>query len=171
MQNKTLSIHLLKEGEVDSLQKVAQKVWPATFKEILSPAQIAYMMEMMYSPKSLLEQQKSGCRLFILKKDAEDIGFISLEHNKDDSGKTKVHKIYVLQEIQGTGAGKFLMDHAFAEAEKYGDAAVFLNVNRYNKAIGFYEYYGFKKMYTEDIDIGQGYLMEDWVMERPLNSP
>lgn len=168
MMSRALHVELLPDGEVETLRKVALKVWPITFKEILSPAQIAYMMEMMYSEASLREQQQSGCKLYLLKDDKTPVGFLSIEHDKEHSGKTKVHKIYVLHTYHGTGAGRFLMDFAFAEATKMGDTAVFLNVNKYNTAIGFYEHYGFKKIYTEDIDIGEGYLMEDWVMEFPL---
>ena len=60
------------------------------------------------------------------------------------------------------------MDFAFAEAKKAGDLGVTLNVNRDNKATSFYEYYGFKNMYSEDFDIGKGYLMEDHIMYYPF---
>lgn len=166
MSEHKLEITRAENGEVEVIHQLAHRIWPVTFKDILSPTQIDYMLEMMYSVEALKKQQAEGCDLFILKKEKQSIGYLSVEHNKDGIGKTKVQKIYVLPEVQGTGAGRFLMDHAFAEAKKAGSTAVFLNVNRYNNAIGFYEYYGFQKMYTEDIDIGAGYLMEDWVMEK-----
>ncbi|HEA29639.1 MAG TPA: GNAT family N-acetyltransferase [Leeuwenhoekiella sp.] len=171
MPPKAFSTKLLKQGEVDDFHRLAHKIWPVTFKNILSEAQIAYMLEMMYSEESLIKQQEDGCKLFLIKADDQNIGYLSIQHNKENSGKTKVHKIYVLPEFHGTGAGRFLMDLALTEAKKEGATAVFLNVNRYNNAIGFYEHYGFKKLYTEDNDIGQGYLMEDWVMEIPMPSP
>jgi ribosomal protein S18 acetylase RimI-like enzyme len=43
-----------------------------------------------------------------------------------------------------------------------------VNVNRHNKALHFYEKYGFKIIREEDIDIGEGYFMNDYVMELKL---
>ncbi len=171
MHKDEFEIRPVRQGEVRVIHNLAHRVWPVTFKDILSPAQIDYMLELMYSVDSLKKQQGDGCHFFVLEKGKNPIGYLSIEHDKGGSGKTKIHKIYVLTEEHGTGAGRYLMDHAFAEAKKAGSTAVFLNVNRFNKAIGFYEYYGFKKMYTEDIDIGEGYLMEDWVMEKKSPNP
>jgi len=163
--HKAFSVQFLAKGEVDEFYKLAHIIWPVTYKEVLSQEQISYMLEKMYSKPSLIQQQEDGCFFYLLKADEKPVGFLSIEHNKDNSGKTKVQKIYVLKEYQGTGAGRFLMNFAIENAKKQGANAVFLNVNRYNKALGFYEHYGFQKMYSEDIDIGEGYLMEDWVME------
>lgn len=159
----------LQKGEVEEFHRLAHKIWPVTFKNILSEVQIAYMLQLMYSEESLVKQQEDGCKFYLLSSDDKYIGFLSIQHNKGNSQKTKVQKIYVLPEFHGTGAGRFLMDFALVEAKKENAKAVFLNVNRYNNAVGFYEHYGFKKMYSEDIDIGSGYLMEDWVMEISLN--
>ncbi len=165
---KAFEIRVLKYGEVEEFYHLAHKIWPITYKNVLSEQQISYMLELMYSTESLEKQQKDGCNFYLLQAEEQAIGFLSIQHNKDNSGKTKVQKIYVLTEFQGTGAGGFLMDFAISEAKKKDSTAVFLNVNRHNKAIGFYEHFGFKKMYSEDNDIGHGYLMEDWVMEIPL---
>ena len=43
--------------------------------------------------------------------------------------------------------------------------AIFLNVNKYNNAIHFYMKQGFTKVKDEVIDIGNGYVMDDYVME------
>jgi len=168
MLPKIFSIVSLAKGEVEEFHRLAHKIWPVTFKNILSEVQIAYMLQLMYSEESLVKQQEDGCKLYLLQADEQNIGYLSIQHNKENTSKTKVHKIYVLPEFHGTGAGRFLMDFALAEAKRENAQAVFLNVNRYNNAIGFYEHYGFNKMYSEDIDIGSGHLMEDWVMEITL---
>lgn len=154
--------------QVTVIHKLAHRIWPTTFKNILTPEQIDYMLELMYSEESLKNQIKEGCDLYVLNQDKRPVGYLSLQHDTDNSQKTKIHKIYVLPETQGTGAGKNLMDFASAKAKAKGDKALFLNVNRYNSAIGFYEHYDFIKQYKEDIDIGQGYLMEDWVMQKSI---
>lgn len=80
-------------------------------------------------------------------------------------GMTKLHKIYVLPEAQGKGIGKALMEEVIAKAKNKGQLALSLNVNRENKAVAYYKSLGFKIIKTEDILIGNGFFMNDYVME------
>ena len=80
----------------------------------------------------------------------------------------KLHKIYALPDQQGKGIGKFIINYISGEIKPIGATALQLNVNRYNKAKGFYEKLGFKVIGEEDIDIGNGYLMNDYIMELGL---
>ena len=168
MPTKTIHTEEINEQQVDIVQELAYKIWPQTYAEVLSKDQIDYMLEMMYSIKSLQDQIKNGHRMFIFKTGEQPIGFLTLEHNKDGEGKTKVQKIYLLPEFQGSGLGRMMMDFAAEKALEFGDKSLTLNVNRYNKALGFYEHYGYKITSQGDFDIGHGYLMEDYIMEKQL---
>ena len=54
-------------------------------------------------------------------------------------------------------------------ARKANQKSLLLNVNKYNqKAIEFYNRIGFQEIYKEVIDIGNGYVMDDVVMELNL---
>lgn len=158
------------EGDWPVLKSLVDRVWPVTFKDILSAEQIAYMMEFMYSTASLKKQVETGSRFYMLYDANEPVGYLALipnfknERLSTDGSWMKVDKLYVMPENQGTGAGRYLMDFAFAEAKKENVQGVMLNVNRDNKAVKFYEYYGFKTAYSDDFDIGKGYLMEDHIM-------
>ena len=66
------------------------------------------------------------------------------------------------------GLGQKLMDYVILKAKNKQEKAVYLNVNRNNSALHFYEKNGFKIIKSEDIEIGNGYLMEDFVMEKNL---
>ena len=206
MSPKQFSVKEVREKDWPVLKQLVDEVWPATFKDILSEAQISYMMEMMYSVASLKKQTETGSIFYILYSKLpqgkpnrhcletdfqfggkprsikpfgganNDVpcGYLAIipkytnEKLTTKGTVTKVDKIYVLPKTQGTGAGRFLMDFAFAEAKKVGDLGVTLNVNRDNKATAFYEYYGFENRYSEDFDIGNGYLMEDHIMYYPF---
>jgi len=98
----------------------------------------------------------------------EAVGFASFEHNVNHSGKTKIHKIYILSSQQGKGTGKALVDYIEQQALPFGDKALFLNVNKYNSAIQFYQKIGFEITKEEVIDIGNGFVMDDYVMEKQL---
>ena len=79
--------------------------------------------------------------------------------------RTKIHKIYVLPETQGTGVGKLFFNLVVEKAKENNQIAVFLNVNKYNNAKQFYEKLGFTITKEEVIDIGNNYIMDDYVME------
>jgi len=151
------------------IQQIAHQTWPHTFGTILSPEQIAYMLEMMYSIPALTEQIEEKGYTFLLAKE-EDIylGFAAYELNYQGLPKTKLHKIYILPEAQGKGLGKLLINTVADIAKQNQNEVLSLNVNRNNPAIYFYEKLGFTKVAEEDIPIGQGYLMEDFVMEKDL---
>jgi diamine N-acetyltransferase len=70
---------------------------------------------------------------------------------------------------QGKGAGKGLILEVADQARKADQKSLLLNVNKYNqKAIDFYLRMGFQEIYKEVIDIGNGYVMDDVVMELNL---
>jgi len=156
-------------GDYNLVHTLAEKVWPQTYKNILTQDQITYMFEMMYSQDAYNEQiEKKGHEFLLVRDDSGYLGFASYELNYDNKPITKVHKIYVLPQTQGKGAGRALIDKISQIATDNNNTVVSLNVNRFNSAIGFYEKIGFVKAGQEDIDIGNGYLMEDYIMQKAV---
>lgn len=152
-------------ADFEIVNGLARRVWGPTYKHILSEPQLEYMFDMMYSNKSYNEQITIKNHHFLLVKDGEEfLGFASYELNYRFE-TTKVHKIYILPEAQGKGVGKILMNRIITLAKKHQNDKITLNVNRYNTAVKFYEGLGFVKIGEEDIDIGNGYLMEDFIMQ------
>lgn len=162
-------MEIVKVGEDDAMriQDLAFLTWPDTFKEILTQDQIKYMLEWMYNLTRLKEQIVSGHEFYIIRVE-KDLGFIGIEFNNPESGVGKIHKLYVLPDQQGKGLGIKLFEHIRVRSIEEGMKSIQLNVNRFNKAVDFYHHIGFNTIKEEDIDIGQGYLMEDYVMEYQL---
>ncbi|WP_157603288.1 GNAT family N-acetyltransferase [Spirosoma telluris] len=159
------------EEDLPLIRDIAYQTWPNTFGEILSPAQISYMLEMMYSLDALTTQINEKKHVFLLAKNTdtdEYLGYVSYELDYTGQPLAKIHKIYLLPASQGKGVGRLFIDQVGAIALAHQNTRLGLNVNRYNKAIQFYERMGFLIVGTEDIDIGDGFLMEDFVMEKPL---
>ncbi|MFC4815653.1 GNAT family N-acetyltransferase [Flavobacterium sp. GCM10023249] len=151
------------------VRDLAYAIWPATYGEILSKEQLEYMLDNFYAISSLEEQINNGHVFLLIQDEGVNLGFAAYEVNCKDSGKTKLHKIYVLPQTQGKGLGKLLLTEVENRAKAAQNTHLFLNVNKYNNAQEFYKAKGFIIAYEEVIDIGQGYVMDDYVMEKPLN--
>ena len=152
-----------------SIRVIAAAVWPIAYSPIMSQEQLDYMMEMMYSISSLQIQANEKKHRFILAIEEETVlGFASYELNHGKKPKTKIHKIYILSNHQGKGIGKALINFIASEANERHQKGMILNVNKKNIAIRFYESIGFTISNEEVIDIGNGYVMDDFVMEKTI---
>ncbi len=154
--------------DIPIIQEIAHKTWPITYGTILSNEQLDYMMNLMYSDESLLEQFKSKPLFFLAQEDDSFLGFTSCENNYQNNKVTRIHKIYILPETQGKGVGKLLIEKVIAVAKENKAEVISLNVNKFNKAVSFYKKIGFEIVAEEDLDIGNGYLMEDYKMEKVI---
>lgn len=150
------------------IRDIALQTWPHTFKEILSLEQIIYMLQQMYNIDGLKQAWKDGQQYFLAKENGIFVGFLTMQHQYEGKEVSKIHKLYILPEVQGRGIGKALLQEAEKAAAQNGSKALTLNVNRFNKAKDFYERNGFTITGEENIDIGQGYLMEDYIMTKQL---
>lgn len=165
----TLDILEISSDRICDIQEIAHVAWPVAFKEILTQEQIRYMLNWMYSESSLIEQFGKNNRFFLAKLEEKPVGFMSIENNSQYSERTKIHKAYILPYFQAKGIGHAFFDRALSEAQTYGDKAIYLNVNKYNRgAIAFYEKYGMAKIGEEVIDIGNGFVMDDYVFEKKV---
>jgi len=159
-----MQLKLLSSGELKIVQDLAHAIWPETFQEILTPMQIAFMLEWMYNLETLQKQANEGHQFYLLSNKEKAIGFIGIQPFHPRKNELKIHKIYVLPSEQGTGAGKKLLFSAKEIALKNGIEKLVLNVNRFNKAVTFYQHLGFQVDREENISIGNGFWMEDYVM-------
>jgi hypothetical protein len=159
-----LDLKLSEAGESDlaDIAGLASLVWNQHYPSIIGQEQIDYMLEMMYSPASLRDQLLTKHhRFFIIHCGTEKIGFLSL--NNENNGNWHLNKFYVNQEKNFRGAGSW----AFGEIVKLlQPEKITLTVNRGNyKSINFYFKMGFRIKELIQIDIGNGFVMDDFVME------
>ena len=152
--------------DIPLIRDLTFRIWPQTYAAILSKEQIEYMLEMMYSEASLQKQMREGSQFIFVYDDKEPVGFAA--YFQKEPSVFKLDKIYILPSQQGKGTGKFLLEHILEEIKKKDATALQLQVNRFNKARSFYEKLGFTVIDEADFDIGNGYFMNDYVMEKKL---
>lgn len=155
------------EKDIPVIRQLAYDTWPAAYGEILTDEQLEYMLNLIYSHTALLQQMNNGHH-FIIAETTAPVGFASYSPVAGQTGIYKLHKLYVLPGSQKTGTGKTLIQEVIKQVKAAGAQALWLNVNRHNKARHFYEKHGFSVIREEDIDIGNGFFMNDYVMELQL---
>jgi RsiW-degrading membrane proteinase PrsW (M82 family)/ribosomal protein S18 acetylase RimI-like enzyme len=163
---ETMLIRKAYAHDIPLIRDLTFKIWPATYSSILSAEQIEYMIGMIYSEKALDQQMKEGQEFVIIYDGVQPIGFAAV--GLLEPKIFKLYKIYVLPSYQGKGTGRFTINELVKAMKRKGGTSLLLNVNRNNNAKDFYEKMGFTVIREEDIDIGNGYFMNDYVMELKL---
>jgi diamine N-acetyltransferase len=163
--SNTLTIREAGLNDLMTVERLAHEIWPGTYGQILSSEQLSYMLQLIYSQPALQQQMLQQAHNFlIVELDGQPVGFA--DYSLYEPGVYKLHKIYVHGSTQGKGVGKALLDHIIGKLVAKNVHTLLLNVNRHNKARQFYEKLGFAVTGQEDIDIGNGYFMNDYVMEK-----
>ena len=152
--------------DIPLIREMALVVFPDTYKDILSPEQLEYMLDWMYSEESLRDQMERRSHRFML---AEGRGYASFwRDGQTEDGRDRFHleKIYVMPSEQGSGFGRELFETVLSAIRGLsgGHPRVELNVNRGNKAVGFYEHMGMRVLRSGDFPIGRGFYMNDYIM-------
>ncbi|MEN9302957.1 MAG: hypothetical protein RL264_1386 [Bacteroidota bacterium] len=162
----TIQIRSCKREELSIISDLAYRIWPLAYKEMISQQQMDFMLNWMYSLETLEKQFEEGQQFFIAEENVEPVGFIAIEALSKQNWK--IQKLYVLVEKHGRGIGKFLLQKAIDLAKKQQVFSLELQVNRENKAVEFYKKMGFTIREAADFDIGNGFYMNDYVMEIQL---
>ena len=155
--------------DIPDIQALADVVFRSTYKNILSPEQMDYMMEWMYSTESLQKQINPPEKVFLLAEyDGSFCGYASYEFETClDDGRKQFHlqKLYVLPACQGRGVGKALLGKVIEILSELSPEGfrMELNVNRNNAATGFYEHLGLYRDRQGDFPIGKGFYMNDYI--------
>ena len=160
--------------DVALIRSLADGVWQATYASILSPQQIEYMFDMMYSDENLTKQMRDKHHHFIIiYRNDIPCAYISIEPLGER--RYNFQKIYARSEVHGTGVGRYMIEQGIEwvrrqERNSHNNAPITIElfVNRANPAVNFYKHMGFEIVNTRDFDIGNGYFMNDYIMERSI---
>lgn len=158
-------------AEVGEISRLAHAIWPMVYPSIISPAQIDYMLGKSYSPLSLGEDIATrGVHYALIREGSENIGFLAWEAVAT-AHCAFLHKLYLLPQRHGLGIGARTLRWVEDAARAAGLSRIRLRVNRRNSlAIRAYVRAGFVFESEVCSDIGGGFVMDDFVMAKPVTS-
>jgi ribosomal protein S18 acetylase RimI-like enzyme len=159
-----IEVRIAEKKDLWQVRELAQLIFPATYENIVTVGQVDYMMNLFYTPEALLSQQDSGQVFLIIYFKGEAAGYASYTR-LNERGEFKLNKIYLDNRMQGKGLGRFLLYDVIRRVTAEGGRILRLNVNRFNKAVGFYRKMGFTVLKEELLDIGGGHFMDDYVLQ------
>ena len=160
---------MVTEADIPVLRALAERIWRAAYRELLSPGQIDYMLGWLYSAPMLTRKLAEGVGYEFAQLAGRPVGYLSLSHNSA-LHRAELHMLYLLPELHGQGFGQTMLRHALERAGRLGAGEVRLRVNRHNtRAQRAYERAGFQIESELCQDIGGGFVMDDFVMVRRLN--
>lgn len=165
-------IEPLREHDIAALVALARDTWLRHYPDIISMAQIEYMLDQRYRPDIIRSQlSQPGLWWDVLRLDGQLAAFAAYETGPAATDM-KIDKLYARHDLRGRGLGSALLRHVAAEARARGCTRLWLQVNRHNgSAITMYRRNGLRVEREAVADIGAGFVMDDYVMGMALDAP
>ena len=146
--------------------QLASEIWNNNYNGIISQDQINYMLNLMYNPERLQQDLNEGYQWEFIYHNNNLIGYIAYVIK---GARVFLSKIYLKTSVQGMGLGKLALNRLKKYAKINNSKAVYLTVNKGNiKGIRAYKKSGFTIIAEEITDIGNGYVMDDYVFEHAI---
>lgn len=162
-------VRRIKEDELPVIKKLGHEIWWQCYPGIISDAQIDYMLSIWYQPTAMAREMalRGTCFALIEAESLGPVGYVSFELCSDRV--LFINKLYVHAKVHGRGVGATALRWVDERAAELDCSSVQLRVNKRNApAIRAYQRAGFH--FVEDVcsDIGSGFVMDDFRMEKPL---
>ena len=151
--------------DIHLIQDLAQKSWRSHYPGIISHEQIDFMLDLMYSEEEITSQfNNPNYHYYLLGNEENFYGIMGFE-NHYEQNTTKLHRIYITEDGKGKGLGKEAIQFLKNQILEVGDQRIILALNKQNPSYHFYLSQGFK-VYEEGVfDIGNSFVMDDYLME------
>lgn len=150
--------------QVETAARLAGEIWREHYSAILDAGQIEYMLEQFQSTAAIARQLEEGYHYYLFRVGGAAAGYLSI---KPEGDRLFLSKLYVAKDYRRQGLAAQALAYLCGLCRQDGLAAIYLTVNKHNAgSIAAYGRLGFRKVKEQTVDIGNGYVMDDFVMER-----
>lgn len=158
------SFNAITPNQFELVFNLSKEIWNNNYRDMITQGQIDYMLNLMYNPEQLQKDLNEGYQWELIYHNNNLIGYLAYVIKEDN--RVFLSKIYLKTEVQGLGLGKLALNRVKNYAKTNNCTAVYLTVNRDNeKGVRAYKRSGFKIIGEDDFDIGNGYVMNDYIFE------
>lgn len=155
------------DADIETIAGMARTIWYEYYVPLIGVAQVDYMVAKFQSADAMRQQVREGYEYFIVAQGGEPIGYTAIKPGEDAS--LFISKLYLLQSARGTGTGRAVMAFIEEWARQRGLGRLWLTVNKGNPSVRAYERLGFSIAESIVMDIGGGFVMDDFRMEKVLD--
>ena len=154
-------------GQIQAVAALAERIWKEHYSSILKPEQIDYMVEKFQSAPAISDQlAHQNYRYYLLNADGADVGYAAVHPGED---ALFLSTLYLSREVRGGGYASRTLPFLESLCRQRKLPKIWLTVNRFNSgSIAAYQKLGFETVRTQVADIGHGYVMDDYIMEKPV---
>jgi diamine N-acetyltransferase len=154
-------------AQLDVVAGLAREIWYEYYVPLIGRAQVDYMVSRFQSSGAMAQQLREGYEYFLTERDGQGIGYCAVQPQPAESSLF-LSKLYLLRDARGAGTGRVCMEFIEQLARRRGLKLLWLTVNKGNPAVKAYERLGFRIAADLVMDIGGGFVMDDFRMEKPL---
>ncbi|GAA4356070.1 GNAT family N-acetyltransferase [Kangiella marina] len=163
---KTIINQVASKDDISLVEMLASKIWHEHYRPIIGREQVVYMLSKYQTTPAIKRQIQDGANYHLMFEQSHPVGYFSY-HYEDNS--LFLSKIYVAKEVRGKGIGRKALDFIIEQAKRQSATVIRLTVNKFNSAtIDAYEKLGFQRVDSVIKDIGGGFVMDDYVMEKSI---
>ena len=167
-RNAALAITAIDDpAELDLVASLAREIWYEYYVPLIGKAQVDYMVERFQTSSAMAAQMREGYEYFLVRRDARPIGYCAVQAQPAER-TLFLSKFYLLRDARGAGTGREFLAFIVELARARGLVSIWLTVNKGNPSVRAYERMGFRITADLRMDIGQGFVMDDYRMEKAL---
>lgn len=160
-----IEISSANQTDCQQIEKIAKPIWEQHYTPIIGSQQVEYMLNKFQSATAVQSQMEQGYEYFIVYYESEPAGYMAVEAREKS---LFISKFYLSLNYRGKGVAKVMLNKVIQLAEQKGLKQLELTVNKYNPAYQVYLKLGFINQESIQIDIGNGYIMDDYRMLKYL---
>ncbi len=154
--------------QINAVSQLAQQIWQEYYPAIIGQSQVEYMLATFQSGSAITQQiQQQQLHYYLIEVADRTVGYLAIQPRDDHS--LFLSKLYVRADMRGQGYARAAVEYASALARELGLVKLSLTVNRHNQlALAVYTRLGFVTVGSIVTDIGGGFVMDDYQLEKPL---
>jgi len=158
-------IEVTDQRQIDIVASLAKEIWTECYTPIIGRDQVEYMLCTFQSKDAISAQiHTEGYRYFLIEEEGAYVGYLGVQ-SKDR--ELFLSKIYIEASRRGKGLGRKAVQFLEHLASLRNLKKISLTVNKNNlQSIKAYEKMGFTNLGSVVQDIGNGFIMDDFKMEK-----